>query len=173
MAGHGHWGDGRVTGDQVGLVGVAAQIGPDERTQGNQLEPTGAEVPPGRRRPAARPAPGPRRRSRPRYGPGTPPPGWDRYSISPARVVPSQSSYRDARGLSATRASVGMAITSMVCSGPLGLARLAWEPLTRPAGCRSGADREFAGHPARAGGYARCASAAPSATLEEPLRTGQ
>src|SRR5215217_4723925 len=37
-------GDGRVTSDQVGLVGVAAQVGPDERTDGNQLEPTGAEV---------------------------------------------------------------------------------------------------------------------------------
>jgi hypothetical protein len=37
-------GDGRVTGDQVGLVGVATQVGPDERAQGDELEPTGAEV---------------------------------------------------------------------------------------------------------------------------------
>jgi hypothetical protein len=37
-------GDGRVTSDQVGLVGVAAKVGTDERTQGDELEPTGAEV---------------------------------------------------------------------------------------------------------------------------------
>jgi len=37
-------GDGRVTSDQVGLVGVAAQVGTDERTDRDELEPTGAEV---------------------------------------------------------------------------------------------------------------------------------
>jgi hypothetical protein len=37
-------GDGRVTSDQVGLVGVAAQVGSDERTERDELEPTGAEV---------------------------------------------------------------------------------------------------------------------------------
>src|SRR6266508_5686989 len=37
-------GDGRVTSNQVGLVGVAAQVGADERTERDELEPTGAEV---------------------------------------------------------------------------------------------------------------------------------
>src|SRR5215218_4398383 len=37
-------GDGRGTSDEVGLVGVAAQVGSDERTQGDELEPAGAEV---------------------------------------------------------------------------------------------------------------------------------
>jgi hypothetical protein len=37
-------GDGRVTSDQVGLVGVAAQVGTDEWTERDELEPTGAEV---------------------------------------------------------------------------------------------------------------------------------
>jgi hypothetical protein len=37
-------GDGRVTSDQVGLVGVAAQIGTDEWTERDELEPAGAEV---------------------------------------------------------------------------------------------------------------------------------
>ena len=37
-------GDGRVSCDQVGLVGVAAQVGPDERTLRDELEPTGAEI---------------------------------------------------------------------------------------------------------------------------------
>jgi hypothetical protein len=35
---------GRVTGNQVGLVGVAAQVGPDERTERDELKPAGAEV---------------------------------------------------------------------------------------------------------------------------------
>jgi hypothetical protein len=37
-------GDGRVTSDQVVLVGVAAQVGTDERTERDELEPTDAEV---------------------------------------------------------------------------------------------------------------------------------
>ena len=84
-------GDGRVTSDQVGLVGVAAQVGSDERTERDQLEPTGAEVGQGAGdQPLAQPLA--------REG-GVDlsveqdiTPGWDRYSISPARVAPSQSS---------------------------------------------------------------------------------
>ena len=34
----------RVASNQVGLVGVAAQIATDERTERDELEPTGAEV---------------------------------------------------------------------------------------------------------------------------------
>jgi hypothetical protein len=33
-----------VASDQVGLVGVAAQVGTDERAERDELEPTGAEV---------------------------------------------------------------------------------------------------------------------------------
>jgi hypothetical protein len=37
-------GDGRVTSDQVGLVGVTAKESTDERTQRDELAPTGAEM---------------------------------------------------------------------------------------------------------------------------------
>jgi hypothetical protein len=37
-------GDGRVTSDQVVLVGVAVHVATDERTERDEREPTGAEV---------------------------------------------------------------------------------------------------------------------------------
>jgi hypothetical protein len=56
-------------------------------------------------------------------------PGSDRYSISPARVAPSQSSQRDARGLSATRGSVGIATTLMTLVS--GYSPSGWPALAR------------------------------------------
>jgi hypothetical protein len=40
---HGHL-DGPAAADQVGVLGVAAQVGADERAQGHELEAAGAEV---------------------------------------------------------------------------------------------------------------------------------
>jgi hypothetical protein len=84
-------GDGRVSSDQVGLVGVVAQIGTDERAEGDELEPTGAEVLQALAT-SRSPSPRPAKAGSISVWTSWTVPGSARYWMNPAWVVPSQSS---------------------------------------------------------------------------------